>query len=146
MNSETNELKPLYTATATIHGGREGSFETSDGALKSNLTMPKELGGSGGTGTNPEQLFAAGYGACYESALANIARKEKVRLTDVEVTSNVTIGKDDTDGGFRLAVRLDIKLPGIERSLAEDLARKAHDFCPYSKATRGNIPVELNVL
>ncbi|MFE4710858.1 MULTISPECIES: organic hydroperoxide resistance protein [Paenibacillus] len=139
-------MKALYTATATVHGGREGSFESSDGALKHNLSMPKELGGPGGSGTNPEQLFAAGYGACYESALANIARKEGVKLQEVEVTSNVMIGKDDSDGGFKLAVRLDVKIPGIDKAQAEDLAKKAHDFCPYSKATRGNIEVELNVV
>lgn len=139
-------MKALYTASATVHGGREGSVESSDGVLKHDLKMPKELGGPGGQGTNPEQLFAAGYGACYESALANIARKEGVKLQDVEVVSNVSIGKDDSDGGFRLAVRLDVKLPGIERSQAEELAEKAHAFCPYSKATRGNIDVELNVI
>lgn len=108
--------------------------------------MPKELGGPGGAGTNPEQLFAAGYSACYESALQNIARKEKVKLTETEVTADVMIGKDESDGGFKLAVKLNVKLPGVERSQAEDLASKAHDFCPYSKATRGNIDVELNVL
>lgn len=139
-------MKALYTASATVHGGREGSVESSDGVLKHDLKMPKELGGPGGAGTNPEQLFAAGYGACYESALANIARKEGVKLQDVEVVSNVSIGKDESDGGFRLAVRLDIKLPGIERAQAQELAEKAHAFCPYSKATRGNIEVELNVL
>lgn len=139
-------MDALYTATATVRGGREGSFETSDGALKSKLVMPKGLGGPGGEGTNPEQLFAAGYGACYESALANVARKEGVKLQDVEVTSNVMIGKDDSDGGFKLAVKLDIRIPGVDRTQAEDLARKAHNFCPYSKATRGNIDVELNVI
>ncbi|ULO06478.1 organic hydroperoxide resistance protein [Paenibacillus sp. 19GGS1-52] len=139
-------MKALYTAVATVHGGREGSVESSDGALKHDLKMPKELGGPGGLGTNPEQLFAAGYGACYESALANIARKEGVKLQDVEVTANVSIGKDESDGGFLLAVRLDVKLPGIERGIAEGLAKKAHDFCPYSKATRGNIEVELNIV
>lgn len=139
-------MKPLYTATATVRGGREGSFESSDGALKHDLSMPKELGGPGGPGTNPEQLFAAGYGACYESALANVARKEKIKLEDVEVTSNVSIGKDESDGGFRLAVRLDVKMSGVDHATAEDLAKKAHAFCPYSKATRGNIDVELNVV
>lgn len=114
--------------------------------MKHDLKMPKELGGPGGNGTNPEQLFAAGYGACYESALANIARKEGVKLQDVTVTSNVMIGKDESDGGFKLGVKLDVSLPGVERSKAEELARKAHDFCPYSKATRGNIEVELNVI
>ncbi|NJJ39804.1 organic hydroperoxide resistance protein [Paenibacillus apii] len=139
-------MKALYTATATVRGGREGSFESSDGALKHNLSMPKELGGPGGSGTNPEQLFAAGYGACYESALANVARKEGVKLQDVEVTSNVLIGKDESDGGFKLSVRLDVKMSGVDHDKAEDLAKRAHAFCPYSKATRGNIDVELNVL
>ncbi|MEK5640672.1 Ohr subfamily peroxiredoxin [Paenibacillus rhizosphaerae] len=139
-------MKALYTATATVHGGREGSVASSDGVLKHELSMPKELGGAGSNGTNPEQLFAAGYGACYESALANVARQAGVKLNDVEVTSNVMIGKDESDGGFRLAARLDIKLPGIEREQAEELAKKAHEFCPYSKATRGNIDVELNVI
>ena len=107
--------------------------------------MPKELGGPGGAGTNPEQLFAAGYGACYESALANIARKEGVELKDVVIHSQVSIGKDEGADGFKLAVKLKIEMPGIERSQAEDLAKKAHAFCPYSKATRGNIDVELSV-
>lgn len=139
-------MQALYTATATVKGGRTGSVASSDGVLKHELTMPKELGGSGGEGTNPEQLFAAGYGACYESALANVARKAGVRLGDVVVTSNVSIGKDPEDDGFKLAVRLDVNMEGIERSQAEELARKAHEFCPYSKATRGNIDVVLNVV
>ena len=139
-------MKALYTATTTVHGGREGHVESSDGMLKHKLVMPRDLGGAGGEGTNPEQLFAAGYGACYESALSNVARKEGVKLSDVEVTTNVMIGKDESDGGFMLAVRLDVSLPGIERAQAEDLVKKAHDFCPYSKATRGNIDVELNVV
>lgn len=139
-------MEALYTATATVRGGRDGKFETSDGVLRHDLSTPKELGGAGGNATNPEQLFAAGYGACYESALSNIARKEGVKLSDVEVTSNVMIGKDPQDDGFQLAVRLDVKIPGVDRAQAEDLAKKAHEFCPYSKATRGNIPVELNVI
>lgn len=139
-------MQPLYTADVKVTGGRTGSVESSDGVLKHSLTMPKELGGPGGEGTNPEQLFAAGYGACYESALANIARKEGVDLKDVEIHSQVMIGKDEGADGFKLAVKLNINLPGIERSQAEDLAKKAHAFCPYSKATRGNIDVELNVI
>lgn len=139
-------MTALYTATVTVQGGREGSLESSDGALKHKLSMPKALGGAGGDGTNPEQLFAAGFGACYESALANIARKEGVKLQGVEVTANVMIGKDDSDGGFKLAARLDVKIPGIDRTQAEDLAKKAHDFCPYAKATRGNMDVEVNVI
>lgn len=139
-------MQPLYTADVKIMGGRNGSVESSDGVLKHKLAMPKELGGSGGEGTNPEQLFAAGYGACYESALANIARKEGVVLKDVVVHSQVMIGKDEADGGFKLGVKLNIQMPGIERKQAEDLAQKAHNFCPYSKATRGNIEAELNVI
>ncbi|MEK3785780.1 MULTISPECIES: organic hydroperoxide resistance protein [Paenibacillus] len=139
-------MDALYTATATVHGGRTGHVASSDGVLKHDLSMPKELGGGGGNGTNPEQLFAAGYGACYESALSNVARKAGVKLDNPEVTSHVSIGKDPADGGFRLAVRLEVKLPGIEREQAEKLARDAHAFCPYSKATRGNIEVELEVV
>ncbi|MEO3946820.1 organic hydroperoxide resistance protein [Gorillibacterium sp. CAU 1737] len=139
-------MNALYTAAATVHGGRQGSVASSDGVLKLDLKMPKELGGSGGVGTNPEQLFAAGYAACYESALSAIARKEKVSLSNPEVTASISIGKDESDGGFRLAAKLEVKLPGIERSQAEDLANKAHAFCPYSKATRGNIDVEIQVV
>ncbi|AYB42449.1 organic hydroperoxide resistance protein [Paenibacillus lautus] len=138
-------MKPLYTADVKVIGGREGSVESTDGVLNHKLSMPKELGGPGGAGTNPEQLFAAGYGACYESALANIARKEGVELKDVVIHSQVSIGKDEGADGFKLAVKLKIEMPGIERSQAEDLAKKAHAFCPYSKATRGNIDVELSV-
>ena len=139
-------MNALYTADVKIVGGREGSIESSDGVLKHSLSMPKELGGSGGAGTNPEQLFAAGYGACYESALANIARKEGIKLQDVVIHSQVHIGKDDSDGGFKLAVELNISMPGIDRAQAEELAGKAHDFCPYSKATRGNIDVDINIV
>ncbi|MFC7681270.1 organic hydroperoxide resistance protein [Paenibacillus sp. GCM10028914] len=139
-------MQPLYTADVKVTGGREGAVESSDGVLKHSLSMPKELGGPGGSGTNPEQLFAAGYGACYESALANVARKEGVELKDVEIHSQVMISKDDSDGGFQLAVKMNISMPGVERSQAEDLAKKAHAFCPYSKATRGNIDVDLNIV
>ena len=104
-------MKPLYTADVKVIGGREGSVESTDGVLNHKLSMPKELGGPGGDGTNPEQLFAAGYGACYESALANIARKEGVELKDVVIHSQVMIGKDDGADGFKLAVKLKIEMP-----------------------------------
>ncbi|MGG3281845.1 organic hydroperoxide resistance protein [Paenibacillus solani] len=139
-------MKALYTADVKVIGGREGSVESTDGVLKHKLSMPKELGGPGGDGTNPEQLFAAGYGACYESALANIARKEGIELKDVVIHSQVMIGKDEGADGFKLAVKLKIEMPGVDKSQAEDLAKKAHAFCPYSKATRGNIDVELSVV
>ncbi len=139
-------IMALYTATAKVHGGRQGKVESSTGALDVSLVMPKELGGGGGNGTNPEEMFAAGYGACYQSALANVARKEKVNVTDTVVTSNVMIDKDPSDDGFKLSVRLDVSIPGLSKEEAMDIAKKAHDFCPYSKATRGNIDVELNIV
>ncbi len=136
----------LYTATAKVHGGRQGKVESSTGAVDVNLVMPKELGGGGGNGTNPEELFAAGYGACYQSALANVARKAKVNVTDTLVTSHVMIDKDPTDDGFKLSVRLDVSIPGLSHDEALEIAKQAHEFCPYSKATRGNIDVELNIV
>lgn len=139
-------MKPLYTVSATVKGGRTGTVETSDGVLKLNLSMPEAMGGQGGGGTNPEALFAAGYGACFASALANVARKAGVKAEDAEVTHHVSIGKDEEDGGFRLAVQIDVKLPGVERAKAQELLHQAHDFCPYSKATRGNIEVKLNLV
>lgn len=139
-------MKALYTATASVKGGRTGSVETSDGVLKLKLSMPKSMGGDGGDGTNPEQLFAAGYGACYASALANVAEKAGVQVDQAEVTHHVSIGKDESDGGFQLAVEIDVKLPGVERSKAQELIHQAHDFCPYSKATRGNIEVKFNLV
>lgn len=139
-------MQPLYTADVKVTGGRTGEVESSDGVLKHSLSMPKELGGPGGEGTNPEQLFAAGYGACYESALSHIARKEGAQLNNVEIHTQVMIGNDEGADGFKLAVKINVRMPGIERDKAEDLAKKAHAFCPYSKATRGNIDVELNVV
>lgn len=139
-------MKTLYTATVTVKGGRTGSLESSDGVLKLDLSMPESMGGQGGNGTNPEQLFAAGYGACFASALANVAEKAGVNAENAEVTHHVGIGKDESDGVFKLAVEIDVKLPGVERSQAQELLHQAHDFCPYSKATRGNIEVKLNLV
>ncbi|MNJ35752.1 organic hydroperoxide resistance protein [Paenibacillus bouchesdurhonensis] len=139
-------MKAIYTAIAMIQGGRTGTVETSDGALKLELSMPEALGGQGGSGTNPEQLFAAGYGACFASALEHVAEQEGVKLDQVIVKHHVSIGKDPGDDGFQLAVAIDAQIPGVERDTAQDLLRKAHDFCPYSKATRGNIEVKLNLI
>ncbi|MDV7763018.1 organic hydroperoxide resistance protein [Peribacillus sp. CSMR9] len=135
-------LKPLYTATVTVHGGREGHVKSEDGILDFDVRSPKELGGSGERATNPEQLFAAGYAACFDSALNLVLQKEKQKV-DTSVTANVTIGKDEEDGGFKLAVRLDVSIPDLSRAEAEDFVKKAHMICPYSKATRGNIDVTL---
>lgn len=133
-------MKPLYTAAVTVHGGREGHVKSEDGILDFDVRSPKELGGSGEKATNPEQLFAAGYAACFDSALNLVLSKEKKKV-DTSVTANVTIGKDETDGGFKLAVRLDVSIPELSKEEAEQFVKKAHATCPYSKATRGNIEV-----
>jgi len=135
--------KTLYTAKAHVTGGRvEGHGRTSDGQLEVDLRIPEEMGGPGG-GTNPEELFAVGYAACFEGALAVAARRAKVEPGDVAIDSEVSLSPN-SEGGFDLGVVLNVTLPGIaEEAQAIDLVRAAHKVCPYSNATRGNIPVEL---
>lgn len=136
-------MEALYTAKATAEGGRLGKVKSSDGTLDLALSMPKSLGGQGKEdATNPEQLFAAGYAACFDSALNLVARQSRKRI-ESKVTAEVSIGKD-TDGGFRLAVVLNVAINGVELEEAQELVKKAHLVCPYSKATKGNIEVELN--
>ena len=136
--------KVVYRAHASATGGREGRATSSDGVLDVKLGLPKEMGGLGGEVTNPEQLFAAGYSACFLGALKHVASLEKVRIpADAKIEGAVGIG--EIPGGFGIEVQLDITLPGVERSVAEDLVEKAHKVCPYSNATRGNIDVTLNV-
>jgi osmotically inducible protein OsmC len=134
----TNE-KVLYTAEAHVSGGRaNGHGRTSDGALEVDLRTPIEMGGPGG-GTNPEQLFAIGYAACFESAVAAIARRERVEADDVLIDSKVML-RPTKERGFRIAVELDVTLPSIaDRDMALELVRGADEVCPYSNATRGNI-------
>jgi len=132
--------KTLYTARVTVQGGREGSASSADGVLDLSLTAPKEMGGPG-TGTNPEQLFAAGYAACFTSAVTAVARKEKVDVTGISTEGEVDFGP--VGAGYGLAVTLRVSVPGLDRSTLTDLLDKAHQVCPYSNATRGNIPVEL---
>ncbi|MDQ0217326.1 organic hydroperoxide resistance protein [Peribacillus cavernae] len=139
-------MKPLYTTAVTAAGGREGHVQSEDGVINFDVRMPKEMGGSGEKATNPEQLFAAGYAACYDSALNLVIHKEKVNADKTEVTANVTIGKDEADNGFKLAVRLDVSIPGVSKEEAQHLAEQAHQVCPYSKATRENIEVTITVL
>jgi osmotically inducible protein OsmC len=136
-------MQALYTAEATAVGGRQGHVRSSDGVIDLDLALPKELGGAGGARSNPEQLFAAGYSACFQSALAAVARGEETSVDESTVTGRVGIGRDG--GGFGLQVELVVSIPGVERSHAEALVHKAHEFCPYSKATRGNIDVTLTV-
>ncbi len=137
-------ITPLYTATATTHGGRNGQVRSSDGVLDLKLSMPKELGGAGGAMTNPEQLFAAGYSSCFESALRLVAGKMGKNVKDASITAAVSIGKTP-DGGFGLAVELKGKMPALSKEEAEGLMHAAHEVCPYSRATRGNIDVKLSV-
>jgi Ohr subfamily peroxiredoxin len=135
-----------YTAEATATGGRDGRASTTDGTFEVKLATPKELGGQGGEGNNPEQLFAAGYAACFIGAMKVVAAQEKVKVpTETSVTANVGIGPR-SEGGFGLDVALRISLPGLDRAQAESIVEKAHQVCPYSNATRGNVDVRLTVV
>ncbi|WP_379126496.1 organic hydroperoxide resistance protein [Paenibacillus sp. sgz500958] len=135
----------MYETTVKAVGGRSGYVESSSPELRLEISTPREMGGAGGEGTNPEQLFAAGYSACFDSALNMVARIGKVKIEGSEVTATVSFGKVE-DGGFGIAVKLDVLVKGVDRETAEKLVEGAHAACPYSRATRGNIAVELNVL
>ncbi len=136
----------LYTTQATAIGGREGSAKSADGALNVSLSTPKELGGAGGSGTNPEQLFAAGYSACFLGALKFVAGKAEIPIpAETTVSAQVGIGPRDDQAGFGIEVELTVTIPGMEKAIAEDLVAQAHVVCPYSHATKGNIPVTLSV-
>ena len=134
----------LYTAEATATGGREGHARTSDGRLDVDLDIPSEMGGPGGPGTNPEQLFATGWAACFQSALLRFASGRKLDLSGSRVTAHVGIGPLRS-GGLGLAATLDLDAPQISRADAVELMERAHETCPYSRATRGNIEVTLTV-
>ena len=136
----------LYKTSATATGGRDGHAETADGSLKLKLATPKELGGAGGEGNNPEQLFAMGYSACFIGAMKAIGGKIGVKVpADASITATVGIGPR-SEGGFGLEVALAILLPGLEKDAAEKLVHEAHQICPYSNATRGNIDVKLTIV
>jgi len=135
--------KRLYTAVATATSGRDGRVKSDDGILDLQVVPPKALGGSGAAGTNPEQLFAAGYAACFGSALGHVARAQKLKTGPVHITAHVSIGQ--VGQGFGLAVELVASLPELPREQAEALVQAAHQVCPYSNATRGNIVVDLRV-
>ncbi len=133
--------REIYTAEATVTGGRDGHGESSDGALDVQLRMPPEMGGEGG-GTNPEQLFAVGFAACFEGALGVVARRARAETGAVSIDSRVSL-IPIPDGGFQLGVALDVSLPALEPEQAATLVAAAHEVCPYSNATRGNIEVTL---
>jgi Ohr subfamily peroxiredoxin len=137
-------ITPLYTAVATATHGRDGAVRSDDGTIDHKLSIPKGMGGPGGAGTNPEQLFAAGYAACFGGALGLVARMQKSPMKSGEITAHVTIGKTEK-GGYALAVELHGKLDGVSKEEAQKLLEAAHQVCPYSNATRGNVDVKLIV-
>ncbi|HEV3158243.1 MAG TPA: organic hydroperoxide resistance protein [Candidatus Baltobacteraceae bacterium] len=137
-------MNALYTASVTAIGGRDGGVRSSDGVLDLKLAIPKGLGGPGGEHSNPEQLFASAYSACFLGALKYVASAEKTPLQNPRVTVDVTIGKEGE--GFRLEAEIRVAVPGLEKAKAETLIRAAHAFCPYSKAIRNNIPVRLSLV
>ena len=138
-------MSVLYTAEATAIGGRDGGVKSADGVLDLQLAIPKEMGGPGGAKTNPEELFAAGYSACFLSALKLVAGRDKVNVHDAAVTAKVGIGPNDS-GGFGLEVELDVVLPKAELPAAEAVVRAAHQVCPYSNATRNNVDVRVKLV
>jgi osmotically inducible protein OsmC len=138
----TSLIKPLYTARATATGGRSGHAVSDDGILDLDLKPPKEMGGPGGA-TNPEQLFAAGYAACFQSALAVVGRRQNVDTSESTVEADVTIGTIP-GGGYGLAVAIRVSIPGADAETTRALAEAAHEVCPYSNATRGNIDVTVS--
>ena len=136
----------LYTTKASATGGRAGNAKSEDGVLDVTLTVPKQLGGDGATGTNPEQLFAAGYSACFLGALKNVAGKQKVKIPeDTTVTASVGVGPRDDGTGFGIDVSLSVNIPGLDKETAEDLVKKAHIVCPYSHALRTSTEVPVSV-
>ncbi|HMO48490.1 MAG TPA: organic hydroperoxide resistance protein [Rubrivivax sp.] len=139
--------KALYTARATSTGGRTGSTASSDGKIKLQLSTPKGLGGDDGPGTNPEQLFAAGYSACFIGAMKAVAHNQKLALPgEVSIQADVSIGPmSGKAGAFGIAVAMVVTVPGMDKAAAEALVKAAHEVCPYSNATRGNVDVALSV-
>ena len=138
-------ISVLYSTSATATGGRDGHARSEDGRVDVQLSTPKELGGAGGEGTNPEQLFAAGYSACFIGALKVAGQQLKVKVpNDVKVTAKVGIGPN-AEGGFGITADLTVDLPGVDREQAQQLVEAAHQICPYSNATRGNVDVGLTL-
>ena len=139
-------MKNIYQATVTSNGGRDGRSISDDNKLDLALSTPKELGGLGGDGTNPEQLFAAGYSACFIGALKFVAQQQKTKLpNDLNVKAVIAIGENPEGIGFAISAELTVTLPGITKELAQSLIEQAHKVCPYSNATRGNIKLTTNI-
>jgi Ohr subfamily peroxiredoxin len=138
-------MEPIYRAEVSSTGGRNGKVKSSDGVLEHEVRIPKEMGGQGGSYTNPEQLFAAGYAACFDSALNFVALQDKIKLHNIKVTAKVGL-ISSPEQGFSLTVELDVEIPGIEHEAALHLLELAHATCPYSKAIRNNVPVKINLI
>ncbi|MFC7358280.1 organic hydroperoxide resistance protein [Jejudonia soesokkakensis] len=139
-------MKTLYEATCVAEGARKGHVHTPDGPIDMNLSTPKSMGGEGGDGTNPEQLFGCAYAACFGSAIEAVAKAEKIKIDTKDISVTATIGFCKDDEGFCLEATLDCYIPGVDLETGEDLVEKAHEVCPFSKATRDNITVTLNLL
>jgi Ohr subfamily peroxiredoxin len=133
----------IYSATSTAWGGRDGRVASSDNRLDLQLSIPKSVGGDDGPGTNPEQLFATGYAACFHSALKAVARSRKIDVRDSAVSVTVGLDRDEDESGFGLSTRIEAQIPNVEPGTARELLEAAHAMCPYSRATRGNIPSEV---
>lgn len=138
-------MKTLYSTKVTAIGGREGRAQSQDGNLNVALALPKQLGGPGGDATNPEQLFGAGYAACFESAIRHVARMKKISITQSSVTADISLLAKPEDG-FALGAALTVRLADLPKEVAEALVQEAHQVCPYSNATRGNLDVQLTVV
>ena len=140
-------MNALYKTQVKVTGGREGKVQSTDGKFETTLTPPKEVGGpANGTGTNPEQLFAAGYGACFESAVRFVAREKNIKITQASVLAEVSLFKRE-EGGFKVAVELNVTLPEVDKETAAWIANEAHtQICPYSHATRGNVDVKVTIV
>lgn len=136
-------MNPIYSTTVTATGGRDGKVTSADGVLQVEVRIPKEMGGAGGAYTNPEQLFAAGYAACFDSALNFVALKQKIRIQS-SITATVSLNTSDS-GGFDLSVLLEAAIVGVDRETAQKLLEQAHATCPYSRATRTNVDVQLKL-
>jgi len=134
-------MNVIYKTRVEVKGGRNGHVKSDDGIIDLDVRMPKEMGGAESGYTNPEQLFAAGYSACFDGALNLVARQDRIKIKDTVVA--VTIGFGEKEDGFGLCAKIEVYIPNVEKDVAEDLMKKAHQVCPYSKATRGNIDVEL---
>ncbi|MEP3839082.1 MAG: organic hydroperoxide resistance protein [Algibacter sp.] len=139
-------MKTLYEATTIAIGGRKGKVKSEDGPLDLNLSVPKSMGGSGGDGANPEQFFGAAYAACFGGAIQAVAENEKIKIDNDKLSVSATIGFCKDEDGFFLEATLDCYIPGVDIKTGEDLVESAHEICPFSKATRDNITVRLNLL